>query len=111
MTGYGVRQKRWCKLSFEIGVAEITGGDTVEAGVGASQDMKGVSVTLDPAEHQAYAWATEEEIKEGKYAITTANGKNLMLEAFALKQADVKNSEALLATATSAGPGKIGSSE
>ena len=90
---------------------EIIGVDTVEDGVGTIEDMNGVSVTLDPAEHQAYAWVSEEEIKEDKYAITTAKAKNLMLEAFALRQADVENSKALLAAATSAVPAKTASSE
>lgn len=108
VTGYGAREKRWCKLSFEIEVAELEGNtmsceksgghrkvaaedgnehngvDRVDGagGVGKSGGMNEVSVTLDPEEHQAYAWVTEEEIKEGKYAIVTAEQKILMLEAF-----------------------------
>ena len=85
-------------------------GVDVADGVGAVEDINGVSVTLDPAEHQAYAWVSEEEIKADKYAITTAKTKDLMLEAFALKKADVEASKARLAAATSAVPAKIGSS-
>lgn len=135
VTGYGVRKKRWCKLSFEIEVAEIEGsgvdvssGNTgghgkVAAGEddghdgvdGADGSRKGggvqeVSVTLDPAEHQAYAWVTEKEIREGKYALIAAEQENLMLEAFALRKADEDNAKAMLAGATGAVSIKEGSS-
>lgn len=114
MTGYGARQKRWRKLSFEIEVAEIGGGDMgcdkvnghgrmgsnndggdsgvndVEGvnGVGKDEAVDEVTVTLDPEEHQAYAWVTEKEIEEGKYAIVTAEQKGLMLEAFRSRKTD-----------------------
>lgn len=110
VTGYVEREKKWCKLGFEIEVAEISGAHAVEDGVGGIEDVNGVSVTLDPAEHQAYAWVTEEEIKEGKYAIMTAKAKNLILEAFEQKKADGEKSKAILAAATSAVPANIGSS-
>lgn len=32
--------------------------------VGEVETVDGVSVTLDPAEHQTYAWVTEKEIGE-----------------------------------------------
>ena len=133
VTGYGARLKRWFKLSFEIEVAEVDpsgsyggafgkhnhvaaekgkGSDGVEVvdGVGAFDNMNGVSVTLDPAEHQAYAWVSEEDIKADVYDITTAKAKDLMLEAFALRRADVEASKTVLAPAASAMPAKIGSS-
>lgn len=125
VTGYGVREKRWCKLSFEIEVAEIEGVDVgggkfgghgkVPAkgdmghsgvdgvdGVGESGGMNEVSVTLDPAEHQAYKWVTEKEFREGNYAFIAAEQKSLMLEAFALRKADEDKSKDMLAGATSA---------
>ena len=134
VTGYGAREKKWCKLSFEIEVAELGEGDMrhgscgghekvaaeenmckggvdAVAGAGEPEDMSGVSVTLDPTEHQAYAWVTQEEIKEDKYAIITAKAKDSMLEAFALRQADLEQSKAMLAAATNAVPAKMGSSE
>ena len=60
------------------------GVDTVDGdgGAGKSGGVDEVSVTLDPEEHQAFAWVTEEDIRKGKYAIVTAEQKNLMLEAF-----------------------------
>ena len=108
VTGYGAREKKWRKLSFEIEVAEINGVDAVEEGVGGVEDVNEVSVTLDPTEHQAYAWVMEEEIKEDKYAIITAKAKELMLEAFATRKIDAERSEVMLAAATSAVPAKIG---
>lgn len=134
VTGYGAREKRWCKLSFEIEVAEID-GDNINCGrfggqgnVAAKPDVghngvdavdgvekiegvNEVSVTLDPAEHQAYAWVTESEIREDKYAIVSSEQKHLMREALTLRQADVEKSKAMLAGATSAVPLKKGSSE
>ncbi|CAF9936715.1 hypothetical protein IMSHALPRED_010872 [Imshaugia aleurites] len=128
VTGYGVRQKRWRKLSFEIEVAEIEANDmscgksggvekarakdaVAEDGVvrvdaidqaGKEGELDGVSITLDPEEHQAYAWVTEEEINEGKYAIVTAEQKDLMLEAFTLRKAD--EAKAMLDGAISGSP-------
>lgn len=115
--GYGARKKRWRKLSFEIEVAEI-GGDDMGCGksgghetvaakddvgndevegfdsvdaideVGEDAGLNGLSVTLDPEEHQAYAWVTEKQIKEGEYALATEEQKDLMLKAFTLRKAD-----------------------
>ena len=131
--GHGARQKRWCKLSFEIEVMELdrsglshggdlaghghvtteksTGSDGVDVGVvlGGTEGMNGVRVTLNLAEHQAYAWVSEEEIREDKYAIITAKAKDLMLEAFALKKADAANTKPLLAADTSEEPAKMAS--
>lgn len=45
---------------------ENEGYDDVDAvdEVGELERLDGVSVTLDPAEHQTYAWVTEKEIRE-----------------------------------------------
>ena len=111
VTGYGARERKWCKLSFEIEVAEIDwedvscgkfgGHEEVAAkgdvghsrvdrvdGAGEPGGTNEVSVTLDPAEHQAYTWVTEQELKEGSYVFVAAEQKDLMLEAFALGKAD-----------------------
>lgn len=113
VTGYGVREKRWCKLSFEIEVSEIEGEDVscgnlgeheeeevatkrgvghdgVDGvdGVGETGEVNEVSVTLDPAEHQAYSWVTGKELREANYAFVAAEQKRLMQEAFALRKAD-----------------------
>ena len=112
VTGYGAREKRWCKLSFEIKVVDAKGNDVGSAGCAAHgkvaamgdvgneginaveelkdiKEMNGVSVTLDPDEHQDYAWVTEHEIRANKYAIITEQAKDVMLKAFALRSADV----------------------
>lgn len=122
VTGYGARKKRWRKLSFEIEVAEIgrndvncgksggyektgakddVGKDEVDRvdkidGVGEDGGLDGVSVTLDPEEHQAYAWVTEKEIKAATYAFVTAEQTGLMLEAFRLRKADEDNAKSTL---------------
>ena len=134
VTGHGVREKRWCKLSFEIAVAEIEGEDVscgklegheevaAKGDVGHIEvdrvDVAGetagtneVSVTLDPAEHQAYKWVTEQELREGNYVFIAAEQKDLMLEAFALRKADKDHVKAMLAGATSAVPSTDGSSD
>ena len=130
MTGYGVREKQWLKLSFEIEVAEIGDRDMriegfgkwsgklgsgenagKEGANGVDGVMDEVCITLDPEEHQAYAWATEKEIKEGKYAIVTVEQQALMLEAFALRKADEDTMTAMLDGASGAVSAKKGSSK
>ena len=130
MTGYGVRQKQWLKLSFEIDVAEIGDNDMRSGGFdggcekvgfrenagkdganGVDGGMDEVCITLDPEEHQAHAWATEKEIKEGKYDIATAEQQALMLEAFALRKADEDKMTAMLDGASVAASAKDGSSK
>ena len=130
VTGYGVREKQWLKLSFEIDVAEIedcdmrSGGFDIGCGKVGSRENAGkdgangvdggmdeVCITLDPEEHQAHAWATEKEIKEGKYAIATAEQQDLMLEAFALRKADEDKMTAIFHGASGAVSAKDGSSK
>lgn len=56
-------------------------------------------VKLDPVEHQAYVWATEEEVRRGRISIgdsrddlfiplTTNNTRRFVLEAFRLRKGD-----------------------
>ena len=130
MTGYGVREKQWLKLSFEIEVAEIEDCDMMsgrfdggrgKAGPGENTGKDGangvdggmdeVCITLDAEEHQAYAWATEKEIKEGKYAVVTAEQQSLMLEAFVLRKVDEDKISAMLDGASGAVSAKEGSSK
>lgn len=123
--GYGMEEKKWCKLSFEIEVAEIEGQHVSCGKLGGSKEIADkqdeehsevdgvdeaggvggqseVSVTLDPAEHQAYTWVTETELRQGNYEFIAAEQKELMLEAFGLRKADETRSKAMLAGATSA---------
>ena len=71
---------RWFKLSFEIEVVEMQ-GRKVEAAV------DDVEIKLDPEEHQDYKWVTEQEVREDRYPITTAEQKEVMLEGFRLRKA------------------------
>ena len=68
--------KRWLKMSLEIEVMELEGIGKEE---GAEER---VEVRLDPWEHQAYVWARKEEIRAGRYDITTPEQRELMLKAF-----------------------------
>lgn len=127
VTGYGMRQKKWRKLSFEIEVAEIesdeirggqsggygqagakvdVGEDDLERVNGSGEDGRGgeVTVTLDPEEHQAYAWVTEKEIKDGKYSFMTTEQKDLMLESFTLRKTDEGDEKPMSNNATGAAP-------
>lgn len=71
----------WVKLSFEIEVVEMHG----RKAEGAVDD---VEIRLDPEEHQDYTWVTEQEIREDRYPITTAEQKEVMLEGFGLRKAE-----------------------
>jgi len=51
--------KPWMKLSFEIEVQEIGGGDGSQL-----RTLSDIQVTLDPREHQAFRWVTEDEAKD-----------------------------------------------
>ena len=102
-TGWGSRKKSWAKLSFEIEVAEVgsrdqqvvptadyedanmDGASKSEADMlvdGSKGEVQEVVVTIDPKEHQKYAWATLEDIKTEKYTIATPQQRELMVEAF-----------------------------
>lgn len=64
--------KVWCRFTFHV---EVESCD---------------SVKLDPKEHQDFAWATEQEVKEGRIgdrdlAITRDSVAALILEAFRLR--------------------------
>lgn len=65
---------RWKKLSFEIEVMEM-GGDGND----------GLSVRLDPEEHQAFKWVTEEEVRDGELKFVTEEQRVVMLQAFVLR--------------------------
>ncbi len=102
-TGKGERRKNWAKLNFEIEVAEVTfhgvqskhmagrestkvEADGQSAGNKNAEESKAkgksAAVTIDPQEHQGYAWATAEDITVGKYLIATPAQRELILGAF-----------------------------
>lgn len=79
----------WLKLVFEIEVVELHG---TMAGMAGEDNL--APVTLDPEEHQKYAWVTEAEIQQctttsGPYPTMTEEQRQVMLQAFALHNAAV----------------------
>ena len=84
------------KLSFEIEVSEIKQVSAKEASLHKSHSQMGsskaedeyeVPVTLDPAEHQRYAWVAEEDIKNPgqsieKLSFIAQDQQQAMLAAF-----------------------------
>ena len=65
--------KKWCRFSFDVRVQSCE------------------HVKLDPKEHQAFAWATEDEIRDQliedcRYPITNQHMQALILEAFRLRK-------------------------
>lgn len=79
----------WLKLTFEIEVEEVHG----LGGQYTKEGYERVTIELDPKEHQKYAWATENEIKQshptsGPYPTMTEVQSEKMLEAFALHRKD-----------------------
>lgn len=67
------RTKTWCRFSFEVQVESCE------------------YVKLDPKEHQAFAWATEDEIRDQligdcQHPITNKHMQALILEAFRLRK-------------------------
>ena len=102
-TGWGTRQKKWAKLTFEIEVADIiyqnrhgtpaTNHDSStsieacqshsgEQQSGSDSESREIAVTTDPEEHQSFAWTSLKDLKTDKYAISTSEQRALMLEAF-----------------------------
>lgn len=79
----------WLKLTFEIEVEEVHG----LGGQYTKEGYERVPIKLDSKEHQKYAWATENEIKQshptsGPYPTITETQSEKMLEAFALHRGD-----------------------
>jgi 8-oxo-dGTP pyrophosphatase MutT (NUDIX family) len=67
------RTKTWCRFSFDVQVESCE------------------HVKLDPKEHQAFAWATEDEIRgqrigDCQHPITNKHMQALILEAFRLRK-------------------------
>lgn len=107
---FDIRLGKCLKLIFEIEVAEINEnyqrkhkaikGDAAsnEHPAGGPEDeheeaddlvgLQDVPITLDPKEHQDYVWATEKDIRESKYPITTPRMLETMLQAFILRRAE-----------------------
>lgn len=91
-------KKTWLKLTFEIEVAEFNNiaefaqrakfddakGDKIESDL-----MEFIPITLNPEEHQKYAWVTKDDLREDAastcpYPLTTEDQRQVLLEAFAL---------------------------
>jgi len=87
------RQKTWMKLTFEIEVQEDlcravngTAGGQCLSDAASTLIYEGLGdglVKLDPAEHQAFKWVTEDELKLwGPGKIVTEEQRQMMLQAF-----------------------------
>lgn len=79
----------WLKLTFEIEVEELHG----LGGQCTKEGYEGVAIQLDSKEHQNYAWATENQIKQshsnsGPYPTITEAQSEKLVEAFALHRED-----------------------
>ena len=92
-TGINDNVKKWLKLAFEVEVTQISSHEQQHTDSAIGLKMEDVTVTLDPAEHQRYAWVTEEEVRgggSGEYPITTEQQRQMMLQAFVLHKAGHK---------------------
>ena len=92
-TGVVDNVKKWLKLAFEVEVVQIPSHGHEPINGATALKMEDVAITLDPAEHQRYAWVTEEEVGGrgvGAYPITTEQQRQMMLQAFALHKAGHK---------------------
>ena len=83
--------KKWLKLSFEIEVVELHGvpGETSDHAEIRLLGGEHIPITLDPEEHQRYAWVTEDEFRKctttsGPYPPVTEEQRQTILQAFAL---------------------------
>lgn len=91
-SGTPARKKEWIKFSFEVEVARVGNGVTSDASTQADNDntigeTHEILVSLDPNEHQAHLWVTEDEVQneragEVSLAFTTTTQKQKILEAF-----------------------------
>ena len=101
----------WVKLEFEI---EVAGMANVLATTPqhhhcvasnctprnhdlsyASSYPQAIEITLDPVEHQAYKWVTEEEVKisgpaEGCLKLVSEDQRQVILQAFQMHEAGVQ---------------------
>lgn len=80
---------RQLSLGFEIQVAELpphthtpTPSPENAASTQTQQPIHSVPITLDPALHQAYTWATEDDIRKDRYVFSTPEVRAMILRAF-----------------------------
>lgn len=95
-TGTFDNVETWLKLAFEVEVVEIPQQGLASTANVAALKLNEIAITLDPEEHQQFAWATEEEVRRtgpGAYQITTEAQREVMLQAFALRS--VRNQQFL----------------
>ena len=86
--GYGekfkFRELQFFKWNFMVEVEELAyNGET-----GEYPGLADVRIEFDRDEHQMFVWASEQEIKDDKYAAVTPKQKELMLLAFRLRRDD-----------------------
>ena len=100
------------KLSFEIEVQGLEGqgmghrlmhGEDKESGKEQGHDDtvgRGAEITLDPEEHEDYVWATEEDVRTGRYPGMSAEQQALMLKAFELRSVEYQQLKAAINSTT-----------
>ena len=93
VTGTGDNKNTWLKLTIEVEVVEIPNHshrDGPTNGASGETAVDEVRITLDPEEHQQYAWVTEEDVRrtpeEGGYEIMTEEQREVMLQAFGMRK-------------------------
>ena len=97
-TGPRHRPKIWLKLTFEIEVAEIgsailhnlplLGSDEIRKGDGgmesssqARKKLDSIPVILDPVEHKAHRWVSEQELREeGSYFVESGTQEDFDID-------------------------------
>jgi 8-oxo-dGTP pyrophosphatase MutT (NUDIX family) len=113
-TGRGNRMKWWNKFTFMAEVAEVEAKASQEE-VKSDTERIGAKVLLDEKEHQAWLWATEEDIRRcqsGTVSLKFVNNRQqkLMLDGFAKRKGASSSSSSSwsLSTPEHAGPGPVG---
>jgi hypothetical protein len=84
------KERWWSKFTFEAEVIEAATADGVET-VGLETDRVSAKIVLDHKEHQAWTWASEDDVKnaragEMKLAFVTTTQQLIMLDAFAQRR-------------------------
>ena len=69
------------QLRFEIEIAEMVTYD-----FGKYYTFDGLSIDLDPREHQDSLWVTKQVILDDVFPLVTHQSKNLILKAFRLRR-------------------------
>jgi 8-oxo-dGTP pyrophosphatase MutT (NUDIX family) len=89
-TGRARYERWWLKFAFDVEVAEATTVNDAELEA-LGTDIVGAKIKLDEREHQAWLWASENDIKNAsaggiKLRFVSSEQKRTMLDAFAQRK-------------------------